>query len=434
MKVQLQQFGPGNASLEYLENRIQDDNYRGDVSSQHNRWTFEDLLFVLDLLKKRSDASGFLAIRTADKSRRPQNEAHEIDFAIFCAEVVAGIGKGTQDAMRKNWFVDWHRAGWLERFTAAKKPIGPYERSAVAFVKISEEGKKLLDEARSKTDKYFIFSKGIDQLYVGMISILLDLYREFDIRTIDIHEYTFFVTAISTSSSFRLTRSEAVDLIKSWRQLTPLTRQQIDAYLSKTLVPDPGAASKVEQRDFHNWINKTQQTYSLLKQTIYFEQVDHRTAPHLTRLYYLGDDIQTDAGFVPRNQTRLNRSLQEKHGYFREHQVTKKLGFELHHVVALTWAESQYEFKLLDNWKNMIYIDAFSHAQITQNRNRNVRMLNRGDAVVELSDYSGNVVTLKRPENASFDPLKLPTMLAYNTELLTTKHEVVQQSSQPASV
>jgi hypothetical protein len=25
-------------------------------------------------------------------------------------------------------------------------------------------------------------------------------------------------------------------------------------------------------------------------------------------------------------------------------------------------------------------------------------------------------------------------MLAYNTELLTTKHEVVQQSSQPASV
>lgn len=426
MQIQLRQFSPGNASLEYIEKRVLDDNYRGDVSSQHNRWTFDELLFVLNLLHTRSDPEGFLAIRTADKSRRPQNIASEVDFAIFCDEVVAGIGKGTQDAMRKNWFVDWHRAGWLERFTAAKQAIGPYERSAVAFVRLSDEGKKLLDVSRSRTDKYFIFSKGLDLLYLGMINVLLDLYREFDIRTIDIHEYTFFVTAISTDSSFKLTRSEAVELIKSWRQLTPLTRQQIDSYLSKTLVPDPNAASKVPQRDFHNWINKTQQTFFLLKQTIYFEQVDHRTSPHLTRLYYLGDDIQTDDGFVPRNQTRLNRSLQEKHGYFREHSAEKKLGFELHHVVALTWAESQYEFKLLDNWKNMIYIDAFSHAQITQNRNRNVKMSSSGDSVIDLSDFSGNVVSLVRPTNAIYDVAKLPTMLAYNSQLLATRQDLLQ--------
>jgi len=39
MKVSLSDFSPSNEALKYLENRIADDNYRGDVSSQHNRWT-----------------------------------------------------------------------------------------------------------------------------------------------------------------------------------------------------------------------------------------------------------------------------------------------------------------------------------------------------------------------------------------------------------
>ena len=69
MKGSLSEFSSGNESLEYLENRILDDNYRGDVSSQHNRWTFDDLVFVLGALQKHKGDDDLLKIRTTDKSK-----------------------------------------------------------------------------------------------------------------------------------------------------------------------------------------------------------------------------------------------------------------------------------------------------------------------------------------------------------------------------
>ncbi len=46
---------------------------------------------------------------------------------------------------------------------------------------------------------------------------------------------------------------------------------------------------------------------------------------------------------------RLDRSLNEKYLYFKNHKIEKSIGFELHHVVPLSWAESVLHFKLLDN-------------------------------------------------------------------------------------
>lgn len=426
MAIDLTQFDPGNPSLAYLERRIANNNYRGDVSSQQNRWTFDELVVVLEKLHKHKGESAFLAIRTADKSKRPQNVAQEFDFARFCDEVVGELGKGSQDAMRKNWFVDWHRSGWIERYDRNLASLRPYDRGTTAFVKISAEGMKLIDPDRSRTDKYFVFSKGIDTLYRGSISILLDLFREYEIGSIDIHEFTFFVTGVDSVENFGVTRGEANTLIREWRRLTPLTRQQIDSYLTQQLVPDPAIKSKTFQRDYHNWINKTQQSFSLLKQTIYFEQINHQSFPHLHRLYYLGDDVKSEAGFAPRNEKRLNRSLQQKHGYFAQHAVHKTPGFELHHIVALAWAESQHDFKTLDDWRNMIYIDGFSHAKITQNRNLNVKLRSHEDGQLTLSDLSGGNLLLSKPQNVLYATEKLPVMLEYNHQLLVAKPALVE--------
>lgn len=425
MNIELEQFSPGNESLKYLKRRIQNENYRGEVSSQHNRWTFDDLVFVLERLHEVKGDSDYLRIRTTDKSKRPQNVGEEFDFARFCSEVAAKLGKGTQDAMRKNWFVDWHRCGWIERFDKNLKAIGEFDRGIVQYVRISVEGMKLLSGERTRADKFYVFSKGIDKLYLGTIGVLLDLVRDFDIKHVDLHEFSFFVSAIDSREDFALSRSEAAELIKSWRTLTPMTRQQIDSYLGKVLDPKNNPhLPKNEKRDFHNWINKTQQTFSLLKQTVYFELVAHLQSPHLSRLYYLGDNAAAGAEFANRDASRLNRSLQQKHNYFQEHGVTKMPGFELHHIVALAWSESLHEFKMLDDWRNMIYIDGFSHAKITQNRNLNVQMRKVGDSTVSLSDFSGNVVELVKPSNTLLDERKLPLMLAYNKELLEGKTNI----------
>jgi len=116
MKIELEKFAPGNDALQYLEKRVADPNYRGDVSSQHNRWTFDDLIFILGKMNKYIGNQGFLKMRTTDKSKRAQNTLDEFDYAKFCEEVIKGKGKGSQDAMRKNYFPDWHRCGWINRY------------------------------------------------------------------------------------------------------------------------------------------------------------------------------------------------------------------------------------------------------------------------------------------------------------------------------
>ena len=168
--------------------------------------------------------------------------------------------------------------------------------------------------------------------------------------------------------------------------------------LSEQLKPANFEGPRPVQRDFHNWHNKATQIFYILNQTIYFEVRDE-----VLRL----------------RQGRM-RSYGEKHLYFKRHRVGRTPGFELHHVVPLAWSESEGQFKLFDKWQNMVYIRAYEHAIITQNRNRNVQMTaseeNEDDLV--LSDFSENSVHLKNTESILYATEHQPDMLDYNRRLL----------------
>ncbi len=97
--------------------------------------------------------------------------------------------------------------------------------------------------------------------------------------------------------------------------------------------------------------------------------------------------------------------------------VAKTPGFELHHVVPLAWSENIHHFKMLDKWENMVYVDAFSHAKITQNKNRNV-VLGAVKDDITLVDYSDNEIYLKYQKNILYKPENKETIKKYNYELL----------------
>jgi len=78
-----------------------------------------------------------------------------------------------------------------------------------------------------------------------------------------------------------------------------------------------------------------------------------------------------------------------------------------------------HHFKMLDKWLNLVYIDAFSHARITQNKNKNVSLEFNGYDV-RLSDYSNDEVYLKNKDNILYDINKSTKIKEYNTELLQT--------------
>jgi len=189
-----------------------------------------------------------------------------------------------------------------------------------------------------------------------------------------------------------------------------LQKKAVIETLKDKLKPKNYIGNKLNKRDFHNWLNKAEQIYSILDQTVYFEVRGE--------LLVLRDKINSFTGEVI--QTQLSRSLNEKYLYFKNHNIEKEKGFELHHVIPLSWSESIEQFKLFDKWENMVYIDAYNHAKITQNRNRNV-VMDKNENDIILRDFSNNEVYLSYITNISYKIENQQLMLSYNSELLKTK-------------
>lgn len=403
---------PSNESLKFIDKRLLDDAYRGTESSEHNRYDMAEIFNILTILDSFEPNRGLMRIRDTDLSKRPQNTAEEANYAKFTEAVKSRVGKGTQDSIRKNIFVDVHRMGLIHRYSADKKALDGFERGPVRYVSLSVEGEKFVNS--SLIDRAFMFTKALDKLLGGYVEISLDLLKdeERDLGKITKFEFMFFVSAIDTKTSFNISMSRCVDLIRSWRLLARTQQKAVIETLKKRLVPELFSGDKTQKRDWHNWQNKVDQIFHLLKQTPYFDV----SGSEKEILTLSTRKVKTKSGEI---LDLPKRSIAEKFEYFKNHKVEKSMGYELHHVVPLSWSESAEQYKMFDKWQNMVYIDAFSHACITQNRNRNIFMRASGSDLV-LSDLSGNDVELRHGYTIMYDVANQPLMLEYNEELRTT--------------
>ena len=84
---------PGNKSLEFIDHRLNYKDYRGDESSQHNRYDMDEIFNILDILNKFSPNKSLMQMRDADISKRPINTPSEIPYAKFCEEVKKRLEK-----------------------------------------------------------------------------------------------------------------------------------------------------------------------------------------------------------------------------------------------------------------------------------------------------------------------------------------------------
>lgn len=410
-QLYVRHISPGNDSLEFVDARLLDDDYRGNRSSQHNRYNMEKLVTLLRILNSYSPDFSLMPIRTTEIRNRPGNTPEEFTYARFCDECKQAIGIGSQDAMRKNLFVDIHRMGLIQRYDKNENPTNPFSRQRVKYVSLTAQGLSFVNA--HIFDRYFIFSKGVDRLLRGFIGILLDVLRDenYNLRYVTIFEFMFFLSAVATDTSFEITRDRSVELIKTYRALSPMQRRAVIETLKVKARPENYSGSKRSQRDFRNWTNKAQQAFSLLDQTVYFEK---RVAKRQPDKLVLRFGKKMPLGDSPRG---LKRSLSHKHHYFRNHDVRRTVGYELHHVIPLAWSANAQQFELLDSWQNMVYIDARSHANITQNGSRNV-VMSLDDYNIILSDYDDNHVILEPGENILYSVEHLSKMLQYNRELM----------------
>lgn len=412
MLERIRLIDPSKKCLNFLYDRIKSDNYRGKQISQHNRYTFEQVVGMIRIFYDLV-ADSKMKIRTTDLSKRPYNLPDELVYAEYTNLVNREFGKSTQDSIRKNLFVDFHRMGIINRYGTDGSLLGPYERKAVKEVSLTKIAMELIDKDMTYLQKYMVFSRCLDNILLGLVTDFFVVLSELD--HITLHEYSFFISFARLRINGHYYSLE--DMIEFTREFRSMSIHQINAVISivqEYCTPQNFRGDKKQKRDYHNWTNESTQIFTLLDMTPYY---DYNISSNRI-------DFMIKSGYVFSSNSdiaKLKRSVSEKKEYFNKHSVPKTIGFELHHVVPLLWAKTSTQFFILDKWQNMLYIDGGTHSIITQYGNKHVLLKFPDDNNnIRLFDYNGKMLELKENINTLYDPRNKNQIFKTNHDLLNS--------------
>ncbi|WP_104760880.1 restriction endonuclease subunit R [Helicobacter cetorum] len=393
--------------LKFLVARMKSPNYRGMHLSQHNRYTKKEIKIIIQAIFDEIGEE-LLQIRTTDMSKRPNNIDGEKSYSEIVNAIHKEIDRMTQDSLRKNFFVDMHRMGLIERYNKHKKPTNPYKQSPIKYVSLTPLALEFLN-ATDLLQENFCYTQALENLLGGFGAECRELMIELDSEYLDIEEMMFFVTFLNIEN---FTRSEILEYIREYRSLSRFQKEKLKELVQNYCNPDNFSGDKTNKRDYHNWKNETDQIFSLLEQSVFFERDKNRLI------------LKTLNKESKQNDRKLKRSIKEKALYFEKHGVKKEKGFELHHIVPLCLARSIEEFDLLDKWENLIYIDAFNHAKISQTQNKHICLYFQNcDMILSKgSKEEQECIYFTYLENVLYKLNLQNIMLEYNKNLLYSKN------------
>ena len=403
--------GRENSFLEYIVERVQRDDYRGIQISQHNRYTLDDAVVMLKAIYDVVEGN-FLSIPLGDVTdivvQDKVRNTHP-EYAEVVKRINEKIGRTTMNSLKKNFFVDFDRAGFIDRFRKDKEILDLNKRSHIYFVRLTKDAIELI-EAEKLTDKYYIFSRKIDALFRDTISELAETmyHSKYSNDSISYTEFQYIL------SDTKKTAEEKISLLDSYRDLSDLQKKKIHKLLKEYCDPDRFDGNKIIKRDYHNWRNETQQIMYLLKNTIYFDVREKNFSLNLNRGIF---------GIFP--DTRISiRQLGTKQEYFSKHKVEKREGFDLHHVIPIKFVRNSQEFILIDNYKNLIYVEREKHREIKDDH----LLLKIKDGLVKFQDIYFELKDIEATNNLSVmykDDLS-NEMMDYNTKILKERFNFIR--------
>lgn len=404
---------PSKKCLEFLADRVLDDGYRGIQISQHNRYTVDEVIVILEEFYKLVGTNR-MTIRNEDLSSRPVNTPEEATYALYTSNVVAKMGRGTQDTIRKNHFVDFHRMGFIKRYDRDGHETNPYEKKGIRYVSLTQLGIDLINNKNNTFQKNFIYTKAIDVLSHGLANDLLDVALADPTSNLSLYEFMFFLSFIGKSlNGHYYSRSELTDYMLEFRSMSKFQKKAVIDIVANYCDPNSFAGNKTNKRDFHNWKNEAQQIFMLMDQTVIFEQGVGKYKEFL--------HVKVGSGALFDDTSKLNRSKKAKDEYFIHHHISKKSGFELHHVIPLLTARTKVEYAALDVWENLVYIDGYTHGKISQSNNKNI-VLHFIREDVSLSDNAHILpdIFCKRFDNIEYDVANQSVMEQFNKNTLAS--------------
>ena len=180
----------------------------------------------------------------------------------------------------------------------------------------------------------------------------------------------------------------------------------MESVIQEYCVPKQFNGTKNTKKDFHNWKNEAQSIFNSLALMSLFEY-DGQTKRLLLKADISGEKIA------------FRRSSLIKTQYFKEHEVQKDLRFELHHIVPFYYAKDIDALKAIDDWQNLIYIDANSHKILSLDKNKKKAIrLNFEDKNAVLDNLIGDEIVLRYTDNVKYKLSLQKRLLNYNKRLL----------------
>jgi len=391
---------PDNLFLEYIVERVQDVNYRGIHISQHNRYDLERLTHILN---------GVYGVVENRQFRVPLGDDEGIqesgcdEYYRIVKEVNKQTGIGTINSLKKNFFVDFERMGLLYRFNKKGEPIGNSKRSHVYYAQLTNAAISLITSP-SIVERHKIFTDAIDKLFINELTYIAETLYYSNYKNDPIGILEFMLILSDDRPKFR---NEKIKLIDSYRELKLWQQNKATDLIRQYCNPKNFRGNKTTQRDFGNWKNETQQIFTLLKNTVYFD---------ITK-----SSLRLNTGtYGIFSETKIKRrSLGAKHEYFVQHQIKKKIPtFELDHIVSFSSAKNKTEFGLIDNWRNLIYLRDDKHEQKTKNKDRNVVLI-ATEKEIHLDDFDRkNRISARNGASVVYAGKLANNMQKYNREIL----------------
>lgn len=297
--------------------------------------------------------------------------------------------------------------GFLLRYNKNKQLITHNKRTPIYYAKLSNNAINFINYDDNLLSKYRLFTNAIDNIFAGHITELANTlyYSDYKNTTISIYEFMFILSDVN------LSRNDKINLLDSYRLLKKNQQKNIIKLLKKYASPKNFIGDKKSKRDFHNWKNESQQIFNLLKTTVYFD-----IAPNRFLKLNIGK-----TGIFPENYIKRSQAI--KIDYFSYHKVENNLKFELHHIIPISQAKNKDEFKLIDDKRNLIYLEKNKHKEISKNNHSNV-YLGLNSITATFCDFNNNKIIAKNKIDAlySIEQKVINSLIKYNRNLLKTIH------------
>lgn len=404
-KTDLISIHPGLECLEFLAWRVGLDGYRGAHYFQHYRWDLDYIKIVLKNLKKY----GMLLHTQGDIHKEYRYKSQEQKWAKFVANTdrdLRQINKSiTDNGMRKIIFVNLQRLGLIHRFNKRKELCPVNKKAQYLYAQISQDGINLL-EAKNIFDELKILGLAIDTYCGGLVQSILDCINSLEKAYIGNIEFTLFASFLgNTWKGQILSVDKITEFIEEFRSLNA-RQETVVKCVREYCDPKKFNGDKTQKRDFHNWQNETDSIFNTFALISLFEHDENSE-----RLMLKGE-IKGEA-------VKFKRSMVVKNEYFKYHEVEKDIQFELHHIVPFYSVNDIDMLKAIDNWQNLLYIDANSHKILSLDKEAKMAIkLDFDGQDVLLDNLLGFVKTLKFNENVRYKSSLQEKMKAYNKKLL----------------